>query len=62
MALEPLAELRGRVDRASVRRVAIELGFSAGYIGDVLYKRRPPSDHLIHALGLERIVTYRRRK
>ncbi len=31
-------------------------GFHPSYVGDVLSQRRPPSDRLLSALGLKRII------
>jgi hypothetical protein len=31
------------------------------YVNDVLNERREPGDKILEALGIERIVTYRRR-
>lgn len=33
---------------------------SAAYVNDVLHERRDPGDAILRALGLERIVSYRR--
>lgn len=35
---------------------------SRGYLGDVLTGRREPGQKILDALGLERVVTYRRKK
>lgn len=36
-------------------------GFSTGYLNDVLQGRRHPSRKVLDAIGVVRIVTYRRR-
>lgn len=37
-------------------------GVSAAYVSDVLAGRRDPGKMILDALGLERVVTYRRKK
>lgn len=37
-------------------------GVSASYVSDVLAGRREPGKLILDALGLERVVTYRRKK
>ena len=60
--LHPITVLMKRLETASYRELARELGFSAAYLNEVVHKRRPPSDNLAEALGLERIVTYRKKR
>ena len=40
---------------------ATERGIATAYVSDVLKGRREPGAKLLDALGIERIVTYRRR-
>lgn len=44
----------------SQRELAIRLGVSAAYLGDVLHGKREPGSKLLKALGLERVVVYRK--
>lgn len=39
---------------------AKSLGISQSYVADVLRGRQPPGDKIIAALGIERVVTYRK--
>lgn len=39
---------------------AREAGVSAAYVGDVLRGRRAPGDSILVALGIERVVSYRK--
>jgi transcriptional regulator with XRE-family HTH domain len=59
--LNPLEALRSRVERAeSQASLARELGVSPQYLNDVLAERRPPSERLLAALGIE--IVYRRKR
>lgn len=60
--LDPLTALRERLAKSSYRKLAKELGFSPSYLHEVDKELRPASDLLANALGLERVVTYRRTK
>lgn len=42
--------------------VAEAAGCSVGHVHDMVTGRRPVSDKALEYLGLERVVTYRRRK
>ena len=44
------------------RDVALDMGLPASYLHDVAHGKRPPSDKLLGYLGLERVVTYRRKR
>ena len=37
-------------------------GVSAPYLNDVIHGRRPPADAICSALGIERVVVYRKAK
>jgi len=54
--------LRRRVRQAgqTQQTVARDLGISAAYLSDVLSGRREPGQKLLTALGLVRVVQYRR--
>lgn len=55
--------LRERLDEAgSQKQLAAEFGVSTPYLHDVLHGRRLPADAVLDALGLERVVTYRKKE
>ncbi len=57
-----LALLRRRCDEAGGQAAwASANGVSAAYVCDVLHKRREPGDGILRPLGLEKVVTYRRK-
>ena len=58
----PLAVIESRLRTQTRTKLAAELGVSEAYLRDVIKGRRPASSRLIGALGLERIVTYRRKR
>lgn len=60
--LDPNIVIRNRLRLQSQKELAAELGISPGFLGDIVQGRRPPSDRVIGALGLERVVTYRRKR
>jgi transcriptional regulator with XRE-family HTH domain len=64
--MDPIADLRKRIDRASLRTVAKELGISAPYLSDIMRGQRKPGPKVLGALGMERqtetVVTYRRKR
>ena len=57
------ALLRRECDKAGNQAAwAKAHGVSPAYVSDVLVGRREPGDAILRALGLERVVTYRRTK
>ena len=58
----PIIELRNLVEQASQKSVATKLGFSQQYLCDVLRGRKEPGAKILDALGLERVITYRRKR
>lgn len=58
----PVTELQSRVDRSSQADVAKQLGVSPQYLNDVLRSRRAIGKKILSAMGLERVVAYRKRK
>ena len=57
-----LALLRRRCDEAGGQKVwARANGISTAYVSDVLNGRREPGDGILRPLGLEKVVTYRRK-
>lgn len=60
--MNPVKELETRLKQRTRTALAAELGISDGYLRDVLKDRRPASDRLLDALGLERITLIRRKR
>ncbi|HWE99150.1 MAG TPA: hypothetical protein VG248_05085 [Caulobacteraceae bacterium] len=48
--------------RPSASAWARDHGLSPSYVGEVLRREKPPGESVLAALGLERIVSYRRRE
>jgi len=44
----------------NIREAATALGISKSYLADILSGRRPIPDSILTALGLERVVGYKR--
>ena len=59
---DPKAVLLSKLRETSQRELADELGVTEGYISHVLQGRRTFGPKLLTALGLERVVTYRRKR
>ena len=59
--LDYLRERAGQ-ERGGKAALAKELGISRQYLNDVLSGYREPGKKVLDALGLERVVTYARRK
>lgn len=58
-----LTLLAGECEKAGSRAAwAKQHDLSPSYVGDVLKGRRDPGEGILKALGLERAVTYRRKK
>lgn len=62
VTMNPTNLLRKMCAKRPQVAVAAELGVSPQYLNDVLNERRDPGDSILAPLGLERVVTYRRRK
>lgn len=61
--MDILRVIRDEVNRAgSQKDLAAKLGVSPTYISDVLNERKEPGEAILEPLGLERVVTYRRKK
>ena len=58
----PLIELRRLIESASQVDVAKQLGISPQYLSDVLNNRRQPGKAVLDGLGVERVLTYRRKR
>lgn len=58
---ELLQHLRRLIDEAGTQKdLAVKLGVSPTYLGDVLLGRKEPGKKLLDALGFERVVIYRK--
>ena len=57
--VEPIAELRRRLDGKTQAALASELGISVTHLCDILNGRRAVGPIVLKALGLERVVTFR---
>jgi transcriptional regulator with XRE-family HTH domain len=62
MPINPLDTLQRRCDGRPLNEAAADLGVSSQYLSDVLHGRREPGPKILNALGLERVVTYRKKK
>ena len=60
--LNPVELLRQRCAGKAKSAVAEEMQVSPQYLSDVLAERREPGPKMLDALGLERVVTYRRKR
>lgn len=61
--MDILRVIRDEVNRAgSQKDLAAKLGVSPTYISDVLNERKEPGQGILEPLGLERVVTYRKKK
>jgi len=58
--IDPVAIIHSKLRRQTKVDLSRELGVSAGYLGDVASGRKPPSERILSALGIERV--YRRKK
>jgi hypothetical protein len=56
-----LRRLRRECDKAGTQAAwAKAAGVSGAYVNDVLQRRREPGDKILRALGLVRVVAYRK--
>lgn len=60
--MNPITLLRQRLSNKSQRDLAKELDVSPQYLNDVLNERREPGESILKPLGLERVISYRKRK
>ena len=58
----PLLELRHLLESRSQVDVAKQLGISTQYLSDILHDRRQLGKKILDGMGLERVVTYRRKR
>lgn len=58
-----IAVIRRTAKEAGTQTVLAErLGISSAYLSDVLNGRKDPGESILAPLGLERVVTYRRKR
>ena len=60
--IDPIQQVTRLADKHGIRGAARELGMDAGNLHKIIQGTKPISPQLLEALGLERVVTYRRRK
>lgn len=60
--MNPQQAILKRLKTMSQKSLANELGVSEAYLSDVINGRRDAGDKLLKPLGIERVVTYKRRK
>lgn len=60
--IDPIRILRESLGAESQAEVARKIGISPQYLHDVLNERRGPGDKILDYLGLERVVTFRRKR
>lgn len=58
--ITPLNVIRARLESTTQRQLAHQLGISPSYLGDIVQGRRPPSEAVVTALGLEVLYRYKR--
>jgi len=59
---EPQKALLRLAKEETWRKLGESLDLPASYLHDVAHGKRPASDKLLAGLGLERVVTYRRKR
>lgn len=59
-SVDPLKILENRAAKEGQAKLAETLEVSLSYLNDILRGRREPGPKILAALGLERVVTYRR--
>jgi predicted transcriptional regulator len=60
--INPITELRKACEKAGSQKAwAQSVGLSAPYVSDVIAGRREPGESILNALGLQRIVIYRKK-
>jgi transcriptional regulator with XRE-family HTH domain len=61
--MDVIAAIRKAADEAGTQKaLAARLGVSDSYLADVLNGRKDPGEAILEPLGLERVVTYRRKR
>jgi transcriptional regulator with XRE-family HTH domain len=59
--IDPIRMLRESLN-GSQAEMAEKIGVSPQYLSDVLNEKRGPGDKILAYLGLEKVITYRKRK
>lgn len=57
-----IARLRAKIGTKRQGKFAEEIGVSQSFLSEVLKGSRSPTGKILDALGLDRVVTYKRRK
>jgi transcriptional regulator with XRE-family HTH domain len=60
--IDPIRILRESLNSSSQSAMARKIGISPQFLSDVLNEKRGPGDRILDYLGIEKVVTYRRRK
>jgi transcriptional regulator with XRE-family HTH domain len=61
--MDVIAAIRRSAKEAGTQKALAErLGISESYLADVLGGRKDPGEAILEPLGLERVVTYRRKR
>jgi transcriptional regulator with XRE-family HTH domain len=60
--IDPIRMLRETLDGGNQAQMARKIGISPQYLNDVLSGKRGAGDKILAYLGLEKIVTYRKRR
>jgi transcriptional regulator with XRE-family HTH domain len=60
--IDPIRMLREILDDGNQAQMARKIGISPQYLNDVLNGKRGAGDKILAYLGLEKIVTYRKRR
>lgn len=60
--MTPLQKIQQKLKEYSQKDLADQLGVSPAYLSDVINGRREAGEKMLAALGLEKVVSYRKRK
>jgi transcriptional regulator with XRE-family HTH domain len=59
--MDPIALVRRLVEEKGLSQASRDLGVSVSYVCNMMKGRADPGPLVLEALGLERVVTYRKR-
>jgi transcriptional regulator with XRE-family HTH domain len=59
--MNPINLMRKRLEKMTQSELASELGISVSYLSDILNDRRDPGPRVLEALGVEKVVSYRKK-
>lgn len=60
--MNPTEVIRSRLKKSTLTRLASELGVSISYLNDVAKGRKEAGKLILDAIGVERVVTYRKKR